>query len=55
MTFAAREVVTRLSSNGLTKMKLTARQEQLLKQTHIDFQQTSEFLWNPLILKKVEG
>ena len=36
-------------------MKLTTRQDQLLKRTYIDFQQTSEFLRNPLILKKAEG
>jgi adenosylmethionine-8-amino-7-oxononanoate aminotransferase len=42
-------------AEGSTKMKLTARQEQLLKRTYIDFQQTSEFLRNPMILKKAEG
>src|SRR5882724_10988437 len=36
-------------------MKLNARQERLLKRTFIDFQQTSEFLRTPLVLKKAEG
>jgi len=36
-------------------MKLTARQESLLKRTFLDYRQTSEFLKNPLILSKAEG
>lgn len=36
-------------------MKLNARQEKLLKRTFIDFQQTSEFLRTPLVVKKAAG
>lgn len=36
-------------------MKLNARQERLLKRTFIDYQQTSEFLRNPLVVKKAAG
>lgn len=36
-------------------MKLNARQQRLLKRTFIDFQQTSEFLRTPLVLKKAAG
>jgi adenosylmethionine-8-amino-7-oxononanoate aminotransferase len=36
-------------------MKLNARQERLLKRTFIDYQQTSEFLRTPLVVKKAEG
>ena len=36
-------------------MKLTARHEALLKRTFVDYQQTSDFLQNPIILKKAEG
>src|SRR6266498_4807944 len=35
-------------------LKLTPRQEYLLKHTYIDFQQTSEFLEAPLILEKAD-
>ena len=33
-------------------MKLDARQEQLLRRTFIDYQQTSAFLENPLVTRK---
>ncbi len=36
-------------------MKLTTRQEALIKRTFLDYQQTSEFLKNPLLLNKAEG
>jgi adenosylmethionine-8-amino-7-oxononanoate aminotransferase len=36
-------------------MKLDARQEQLLKRTFIDYQQTSGFLENPLVVSRAEG
>jgi adenosylmethionine-8-amino-7-oxononanoate aminotransferase len=36
-------------------MKLNARQERLLKRTFIDYQQTSEFLRTPLVVKKAAG
>src|SRR2546427_5544585 len=36
-------------------MKLTPRQVNLLKHTYIDYQQTSEFLDQPLILNKADG
>ena len=36
-------------------MKLTARQEQLLKHTFIDYKATSEFLENPLVIEKAKG
>jgi len=36
-------------------MKLTRRQEKLLKRTFIDYTQTSEFLKSPLLLHKAEG
>jgi adenosylmethionine-8-amino-7-oxononanoate aminotransferase len=36
-------------------MKLNARQEQLLKRTFIDYQQTSGFLENPLVVSRAEG
>ena len=36
-------------------MKLTARQENLLKHTFLDYCQTSEFLEHPLILNKADG
>ncbi len=35
--------------------KLTERQIALLKHTFIDFQQTSEFLKNPLIIDRADG
>jgi len=35
--------------------KLSQRQETLLKRTFLDFQQTSEFLKNPLIIDRAEG
>ena len=35
-------------------MKLTSRQEYLLKHTYIDFQQMSEFIETPLILEKAD-
>ena len=36
-------------------MKLTERQERLLKLTAIDFMQISEFVKSPLIIDKAEG
>ena len=36
-------------------MKLTKRQEKLIKRTFLDYQQTSVFLENPLIFNKAEG
>jgi len=36
-------------------MKISARHERLLKHTFIDYQQTSEFLENPLIVNKADG
>ncbi|RIK36474.1 MAG: aspartate aminotransferase family protein [Chloroflexi bacterium] len=36
-------------------MKLTTRQEQLLKRTFIDYQQTTGFLENPLIVSRADG
>jgi len=36
-------------------MKLSARHENLLKHTYVDFYQTSEFLEHPLILDKADG
>jgi len=36
-------------------VKLTERQERLLKRTFLDYQQTFEFLKNPLIINKAEG
>ncbi|HXJ38887.1 MAG TPA: aminotransferase class III-fold pyridoxal phosphate-dependent enzyme, partial [Bryobacteraceae bacterium] len=36
-------------------MKLTPRQVNLLKHTYIDYQQTSEFLEQPLIVDKADG
>ena len=36
-------------------MKLTSRQEELLKLTFLDYQQTMEFIKNPLILNRAEG
>ncbi len=36
-------------------MKLTARQEKLLQQTFLDYQQTSAFLARPLVLQKARG
>lgn len=36
-------------------MKLDARQEQLLRRTFIDYQQTSAFLENPLIVDRADG
>ena len=36
-------------------MQLTKRQEELIKRTFLDYQQTSEFLKNPLILNKADG
>src|SRR2546421_12132842 len=36
-------------------MKLTPRQVNLLKHTYIDYQQTSEFLDQPLIVDKADG
>ena len=36
-------------------MKLTARQEQLLKHTFIDYQQTTGFMENPLIVSRADG
>ena len=36
-------------------MKLDARQERLLKRTFIDYQQTSGFMQNPLVVSRAEG
>lgn len=36
-------------------MKLTNRQEQLLKQTFLDYRQTRDFLAEPLIVERAEG
>ncbi len=36
-------------------MKLTPRQERLLKLTFLDYQQTTEFIRNPLVLNRAEG
>jgi adenosylmethionine-8-amino-7-oxononanoate aminotransferase len=36
-------------------MKLDARREGLLKRTFVDYQQTSEFIRNPLIFERAEG
>jgi len=36
-------------------MKLTRRQEELIKHTFLDYQQTSEFLEHPLIIDRAEG
>src|SRR5262245_46549907 len=36
-------------------MKLDARREGLLKRTFVDYQQTSEFIRNPLIFDRAEG
>jgi len=36
-------------------MKLDERQKKLLKRTFLDYQQTSEFFDNPLIVKRAEG
>jgi adenosylmethionine-8-amino-7-oxononanoate aminotransferase len=36
-------------------MKLTPRQEKLLKLTFLDYRQTTDFIKNPLILNKAEG
>lgn len=36
-------------------MALTERQESLLKRTFLDYQQTSEFIKNPLIIDRAEG
>ena len=36
-------------------MALTQRQETLLKRTFLDYQQTSEFIKNPLIIDRAEG
>jgi adenosylmethionine-8-amino-7-oxononanoate aminotransferase len=36
-------------------MKLTTRQEQLLRHTFIDYQQTTGFLENPLIVSRADG
>ncbi len=36
-------------------MKLTKRQEELIKLTFLDYQSTSQFLENPLIVNKAEG
>src|SRR5262245_62135889 len=36
-------------------MRLTARQEQLLRRTFIDYHPTSEFLENPLVIERAEG
>jgi adenosylmethionine-8-amino-7-oxononanoate aminotransferase len=36
-------------------MKLTTRQEQLLRHTFIDYKATSEFLENPLVIEKAQG
>ena len=36
-------------------VKPTPRQERLLKRTFLDFQQTSQFLQNPLIIERGEG
>ena len=36
-------------------MKLSKRHEKLLKQTFLDFRQTSEFIQNPLIIDRAEG
>jgi 4-aminobutyrate aminotransferase-like enzyme len=36
-------------------VKLTRRQEKMLRRTFIDYTQTSEFLKSPLLLHKAEG
>ena len=36
-------------------MSISERYERLLKRTFIDFQQTTEFLENPLIIDRAEG
>ena len=36
-------------------MKLSKRQENLLKHTFVDYTQTSEFIKNPVIMNKAEG
>jgi hypothetical protein len=36
-------------------MTLTQRQENLLKRTFLDYQQTSEYIKNPLIIDRAEG
>jgi adenosylmethionine-8-amino-7-oxononanoate aminotransferase len=36
-------------------MRLTARQEQLLRRTFIDYQATEQFLENPLVIERAEG
>ncbi len=36
-------------------MKLTEREEYLLKHTFLDYQQTSEFIKNPVIFERAEG
>ena len=36
-------------------MRLSKRHENLLKHTFIDYQQTSEFLENPIIVNKADG
>ena len=36
-------------------MKLTPRQEQLIRLTSIDYQSTAEFLENPIIIERAEG
>ena len=39
----------------MNAMKLTSRQEKLLKLTFLDYQQSLEFIDNPLILNRAEG
>jgi len=36
-------------------MRLSKRHENLLKHTFIDYQQTSEFLENPIIVNRADG
>ena len=36
-------------------MKLTSRQQQLLRRTFIDYNPTAEFLENPLVMERAEG
>jgi len=36
-------------------MTVTSREKQLLRHTFIDYQQTNEFLENPLIIDRAEG
>ena len=38
-----------------SKMNVSARHEQLLKKTFLDYQSTAEFMTNPLIVERAEG